>query len=98
MGDRIAQLILEKIDTPPVEEVQGLEDIVCGSRGFGNIGVNRHNDTGQDKEKEINGKNEQTGKKDEVVKNETLKGNDSGRKRTNRNGKMKTEGTSRLSR
>ena len=25
MGDRIAQLILEKIDTPPVEEVQGLD-------------------------------------------------------------------------
>ena len=25
MGDRIAQLILEKIDTLPVEEVQGLE-------------------------------------------------------------------------
>ena len=25
MGDRIAQLILEKIDTPPVEEVQDLD-------------------------------------------------------------------------
>ena len=42
-------------------------------------------------------KNEPTGKKDEVMKNETLKGNDSGRKRTDRN-KKKTEGTSRLSR
>ena len=28
MGYRIAQLIWEKIDTPGVEEVQGLEDIV----------------------------------------------------------------------
>ena len=27
MGDRIAQLSLEKIDTPKVEEVQGLEEI-----------------------------------------------------------------------
>ena len=25
MGDRIAQLILERIDTPPVEEVQDLD-------------------------------------------------------------------------
>ena len=38
MGDRIAQLILEKIDTPPVEEVQGLEDTVRGSGGFGSTG------------------------------------------------------------
>ena len=30
MGDRIAQLILEKIDTPPVEEVQGLDSTVRG--------------------------------------------------------------------
>ena len=34
MGDRIAQLILEKIDTPLVEEVQGLEDTVRGTGGF----------------------------------------------------------------
>ena len=39
MGDRIAQLILEKIDTPPVEEVQGLDDTVRGSGGFGSTGV-----------------------------------------------------------
>ena len=31
MGDRIAQLILERIDTPPVEEVQGLDSTVRGS-------------------------------------------------------------------
>ena len=40
MGDRIAQLVLEKIDTPKVEEVQGTEDTVRGSSGFGSIGVN----------------------------------------------------------
>ena len=77
-----------------MEEVQGLEDTVRGSSGFGSTGLNRQNDTGE--EKEMNGRNERTGKKDEVVKNETLKGNDSGRKRTDRNTK-KTEGTSRLS-
>ena len=32
MGDRIAQLILERIDTPPVEEVQGLDSTVRGSQ------------------------------------------------------------------
>ena len=43
MGDRIAQLILEKIDTTKVEEVQALEESVCGSGGFGTIGVNGKN-------------------------------------------------------
>ena len=38
MVDRIAQLILEKTDTPPVEEVQGLGDTVRGSGGFGTLG------------------------------------------------------------
>ena len=38
MGDRIAQLILEKIDTPPVQEVQGLGDTIRGSSGFGSTG------------------------------------------------------------
>ena len=51
MGDRIAQLILEKIDTPPVEEVQGIEDTVRGSGGFGSIAMNRQNDIGQDRER-----------------------------------------------
>ena len=46
MGDRIAQLILEKIDTPPVEEVQGLKDAVRGIGGFGSTGVKLGNDTG----------------------------------------------------
>ena len=46
MGDRIPQLILEKIDALPVEEVQGLNDTARGSGGFGSTGVNRQNDTG----------------------------------------------------
>ena len=39
MGDRIAQLILERIDTPPVVEVSGLGEIVRGSSGFGSTGM-----------------------------------------------------------
>ena len=39
MGDRIAQLILERIDTPPVEEVSGLRETVRGSSGFGSTGM-----------------------------------------------------------
>ena len=49
MGDKIAQLVLEKIDTPKVEEMQGLEDILCGSGGYGSTGVNRQNDTSEKK-------------------------------------------------
>ena len=100
MGDRIAQLILEKIDTPPVEKVQGLDGTVCGTGGFGSTRVKSRNDTSQNSRKnETNGENERTEKQEsEKVKNETLKGsNSSGRTRTDRN-EMKTEGTSRLSR
>ena len=39
MGDRIAQLILEKISTPEVEEVSGLDSTVRGSGGFGSTGM-----------------------------------------------------------
>ena len=52
MGDRIAQLFLEKIDTPKVEEVQALEESVRGSGGYASIGVNGKNDT---EEKKRNG-------------------------------------------
>jgi len=38
-GDRIAQLILEKIATPPVEEVGDLDETARGSGGFGSTGV-----------------------------------------------------------
>ena len=51
MGYRIAQLILEKIDTPPVEDVQGLDDTIRGSGGFGSNGVKSRNDTNQINEK-----------------------------------------------
>ena len=51
MGDRIVQLILEKIDTPNMEEVQGLGDIVRGTGGFGSNRVKLGNDTGQISEK-----------------------------------------------
>ena len=94
MGDRIAQLILEKIDTPPVEEVQGLDQTVRGSGGFGSTGVKGKNDT--EVKKEMNDQNERT-----VDKNETLKGSSSSsgsRTRTGTQSKKTTEGTSRLSR
>ena len=99
MGDRIAQLILEKIDTPPVEEVQGLDDTVRGSGGFGSTGVKSGNDTGRISEKRNEkGKNERTGeKKEREDKNETLKGR-FGSNRTRTVKQMKTEGSSRLSR
>jgi dUTP pyrophosphatase len=37
-GDRIAQLVLERIYTPEVEEVQDLEESVRGTGGFGSTG------------------------------------------------------------
>lgn len=37
-GDRIAQLIIEKISTPEIEEVDSLEDTDRGSGGFGSTG------------------------------------------------------------
>ena len=49
-----------------VEEVQGLEDTVRGSDGFGSTGVNEKNDTKE--KKEPNGKNERTEKKEEEIK------------------------------
>ena len=102
MGDRIAQLILEKIDTPPVEEVQDLGNTIRGTGGFGSTGVKSRNDTSKISEKmDENGKNERTEeKKESMVKNETLKGrkkNDSGGTRTEKIKKQTTEGSSRLS-
>ena len=38
-GDRIAQLVLERIYTPEVMEVENLEDSVRGAGGFGSTGV-----------------------------------------------------------
>lgn len=39
-GDRVAQLVLERIYTPEVEEVQELEESVRGAGGFGSTGTN----------------------------------------------------------
>ncbi|XP_004500414.1 deoxyuridine 5'-triphosphate nucleotidohydrolase-like [Cicer arietinum] len=38
-GDRIAQLIIEKIITPEVSEVQDLDSTLRGEGGFGSTGV-----------------------------------------------------------
>ena len=38
-GDRIAQLILERISTPDVEEVSELDTTKRGAGGFGSTGV-----------------------------------------------------------
>ena len=39
MGDRIAQLLFEKIKTPEIKEVTKLEGTGQGSKGYGNSGV-----------------------------------------------------------
>ncbi|OVA04039.1 DeoxyUTP pyrophosphatase [Macleaya cordata] len=39
LGDRVAQLIIEKIMTPDVLEVEDLDSTVRGSGGFGSTGV-----------------------------------------------------------
>ena len=100
MGDQITQLILEKIDTPIVQEVQGLDDTIRGSGGFGSTGVKSRNNTGSSSEKKNEkGENERAGEKkeSEMVKNETLKGSIRGnRMRTEK--KKTTEGSSKLSR
>ncbi len=38
-GDRIAQLIIERIDTPEVVVVEELEESVRGAGGFGSTGT-----------------------------------------------------------
>lgn len=38
-GDRIAQLVLERIETPPVEVVDRLDNTERGAGGFGSTGV-----------------------------------------------------------
>ena len=39
MGDRIAQLILEQIKAPDVQEVEKLDETVRGEQGFGSTGM-----------------------------------------------------------
>lgn len=38
-GDRVAQLLLERVSTPEVEEVQQLDDTARGTSGFGSTGT-----------------------------------------------------------
>jgi dUTP pyrophosphatase len=38
-GDRIAQLVLERCETPPIEEINIVEDTERGSGGFGSTGL-----------------------------------------------------------
>jgi dUTP pyrophosphatase len=40
-GDRVAQLILERILTPEVEEVEDLDATDRGAGGFGSTGVSK---------------------------------------------------------
>lgn len=40
-GDRIAQLILERIRTPPVVEVMQLGDTIRGAGGYGSTGTGK---------------------------------------------------------
>ena len=37
-GDKIVQMILERCETPPIEEVLEIEDTVRGAHGFGSSG------------------------------------------------------------
>ena len=46
MGDRIAQLILEKIKTPVVKELDNLGGTDRGDKGFGSTGMSAANKTG----------------------------------------------------
>lgn len=38
-GDRVAQMVIERIATPDVAEVDDLDDTVRGEGGFGSTGV-----------------------------------------------------------
>ena len=99
MGDRIAQLILERIDTPPVEEVQGLDGTVHETSGFGSTGIESGNDTGKGKIVTCKNERTETEKENEKAENEALKGR-LGRfsgKGTKTGKKKMTEGSSCLS-
>tara|TARA_B110001452_G_C15169599_1_gene406516 strand:- start:511 stop:1002 length:492 start_codon:yes stop_codon:yes gene_type:complete len=50
VGDRVAQLILERIFTPEVQEVDDLDATARGAGGFGSTGVAKAVDTATDKE------------------------------------------------
>ena len=50
-GDRIAQLILERIETPQVKKVAALDDTDRGAGGFGSTGTNQLIQSSQEKDK-----------------------------------------------
>ena len=50
-GDRIAQLVLERISLAELNEVSELDEIQRGKRGFGSTGVNKNKERKQEKEK-----------------------------------------------
>ena len=50
-GDRIAQLILERIETPQVKNVVALDDTDRGARGFGSTGTKQLTQSSQAKDK-----------------------------------------------
>ena len=50
-GDRIAQLILERIETPQVKKVATLDDTNRGARGFGSTGLKLFVQMSQQKDK-----------------------------------------------
>jgi dUTP pyrophosphatase len=54
-GDRIAQLIIEKITETEVEEVEELDETVRGEGGFGSTGVKL-----EEKQNEVDTKNTDT--------------------------------------
>ena len=61
MGDRIAQLVIEKIKTPPVKELASLEDTDRGTKGFGSTGQNavKMNEVGENPKQMKNSKEDQ---------------------------------------
>ena len=65
MGDKIAQLIFEKIKTPTIVETDGLEETGRGDKGFGSTGI-------KSTEKEPNNqKSVQNSESDQLVKLKT---------------------------
>ena len=71
-GDRIAQLILEKVSMVSAMRVEDLEDTVRGEGGFGSTGVStgsaKEEGGGGEKEKEKDGGEEEEGPEKKVRK------------------------------
>ena len=48
MGDKIAQLVFEKIKTPTIKETNELDGTGRGDSGYGSAGINSESKTNQD--------------------------------------------------